>query len=60
MHWRQCIAHYRENLDIFTPRILRDVLFYFPEIFTRHVRHLADDPGKNLGLSLLKCEHQAP
>ena len=60
MHWRQCIAHYRANLEIFNFRILGILSHDFPEIFTRHVWHLLVDPGKNLGVSPPKCGHQAP
>ena len=60
MHYGQCITHYRPNLEIFNFWILGIGVFYFPEIFTRGVRHRVDDPEKKLGLSPLKCGHQAP
>ena len=60
MHYGQCITHYRANLEIFNFWILGILSHDFPVIFTRHVWQPLVDPGKNLGLSPVKCGHQAP
>ena len=60
MHWRQCIAHYRANQEIFFSRSLGILPHDFPEIFTRHVWQPLVDPGKILGVHPPKCGHQAP